>query len=499
MNGAEDVENKAEDEPSISSNKGREVNQASEKNTAYGNTKPSNGDRGQASIGSTKPQASAEPVKAATPQLLPKELYQWCSLLTAESSNSLSQEEYYWTAPVERILTKLQLTKRALIGIVGAQGAGKSAAMHAIQRRLRPEWTGPRFTEPIVAVKVPETGVLVDALASLPEFQGEGYLHDNPVDYHTRWKVDDLLRRDLVLRHRITRFVYRMDDEENKLLKKELDGLMESPYANRYGPVSRHLIDLIPKRQLRELRREALYDAMGEKELIMIDLPDYPKHDRRLIARDLDDVQGLWNRLMTAGSNASFVVFLQKETFNRADHYFYGKMQLIDLAPLSPYELLEAYKRKWGGYEPFTEDALQYIARLSCGIFRRFKRYLGLALEVFAASGVGPSHLLDLDHVRDAIIEEEIMRDLGKDLEAIFRNEQQTERAIHLLKLIADQEEGISQKAAAEKLELNEMAVSRLARSLEEHGYIIRSTYVMEINPACGIGKVQDHEARIVW
>jgi biotin operon repressor len=222
---------------------------------------------------------------------------------------------------------------------------------------------------------------------------------------------------------------------------------------------------------------------------------------------------------MAAGSQASFVVFLQKETFNRADHFLYGKMDLIDLTPLDHYELLKAYKQKWGGYEPFTEDALLYVARMSCGIFRRFKKYIGLALYVFARDGVQPSGLLDSDHVRDAISEEEIMRDLGKDLEAIFRNPQQTERATRLLKLISDQEQGISQKAAAEKLELNEMAVSRLARELEEHGYIIRTTRttptlvydkelgehvessyvekIMHINPYCSIAKEGANDPRV--
>jgi replication fork clamp-binding protein CrfC len=68
------------------------------------------------------------------------------------------------------------------------------------------------------------------------------------------------------------------------------------------------------------------------------------------------------------------------------------------------------------------------------------------------------------------------MRDLRKDMEGVFKNREQAENAIRLLKLISDRKESISQMKAVELLELNEMAISRLARELKEHGYIKRST-----------------------
>jgi len=63
-----------------------------------------------------------------------------------------------WTPQMERLVTKLKLTKRALIGVVGVQGAGKSAAAEAFLRGFDAEIMA-KLTGPVID---PLTGIASD-------------------------------------------------------------------------------------------------------------------------------------------------------------------------------------------------------------------------------------------------------------------------------------------------------------------------------------------------
>jgi len=58
-------------------------------------------------------------------------------------------------------------------------------------------------------------------------------------------------------------------------------------------------------------------------------------------------------------------------------------MQKIELRPLRPELMVEAYKRRFKNIDPFTEDALLTLARMSRGIFRLFLRYIMLTLDLW--------------------------------------------------------------------------------------------------------------------
>jgi dephospho-CoA kinase len=387
---------------------------------------------------------------------------------------------------MESMITKLKLTKRALVGVVGVQGAGKSAAMRAIRDELNHE-----FPHSIVAVKVPESGGLRDALK---DAVGDALIKQ--LDGLLNAEVLDRVQRDSAFYQRAIQLAKRMERSglEERLHLLDPESGISVDTTDFYLPPSLHL--LISKSRIRELEERALDRLLSERRVIMIDMPDYPKHDRRLIARDLDDIQGVWNHLMTSDSNVSIAIFIQKETFNYADHFFYGKMDLVDLIPLIVSQLLEAYKQKWSGYAPFTEDALRYVARMSRGVFRRFKRYIALALEPQIAERAQAdisSSLIDLEAVKKSVTDEEVMRGMDKEFDSIFRRREQKEKTLQLIKLLSGHrilEEqdvaaglkklepyGIAQNELAERLDLSEMVVSRLVRELEQHGYIKRTPW----------------------
>jgi hypothetical protein len=443
-----------------------------------------------------KPVEAAQSTPAAVSRPLARDVYDWASRLTAEAGGS---EEYYWTPKIERLVTKLKMAKRALIGVVGVQGAGKSAAMRALAKRLANEdGFGP---DHVVAVKVPETGGFINALRSVFDYGGGPYREEFLL--LIKEKVVNELKFDPVFAHRARRLAHRAGKSEMLL---EISQLSAVRTHQEVAIVSSWLSDLMPRRVVRELEAKALQLLIEQQHAILIDMPDYPKHDRRLIARDLDDIQGLWNRLMAKKNDVSLVVFIQKETFNHADHFLYGKMDLTDLLPFTSAQLLEAYARKWGGYAPFTEDSLQYIAKMSRGIFRRFKRYIGLAVETWIAEGAQvdvSSAPIGLEVVKKSVTNEEVMRDMDKELDGIFRKREQKEKALELIRVLSEPHireeqakaagvkslkemlrsdadpipDGIAQSELAEKLDLNEMAISRLVRELEQHGYIKRTAW----------------------
>jgi ABC-type dipeptide/oligopeptide/nickel transport system ATPase component len=428
-------------------------------------------------------EATENSAATTTAHPLARELYDWSSRLTAEAGGS---EEYYWTPEIEWLVTKLKLTKRALVGVVGVQGAGKSATMRAIRDQLKNE-----FPDSTVAVKVPESGGLVNALRSVFDYGGGPYREEFLL--LIKEKIVNELKRKQVFMDRARRLARRTGNSEMSLEISQLSAVRTHQEAET---VPSWLQDLVPHRVVRELEATALHLLIQQQRVILIDMPDYPKHDRRLIARDLDDIQGLWNRLMIhpdVTSDANIVVFIQKETFNYADHFLYGKMTIVDLIPLTTGQLLEAYKQRWGGYAPFTEDALQYIARMSHGIFRRFKRYITLTLEMSSQP------LLDLELIKKAV-DEEIMRDIDKELESVFRKREQKEKALEVMKVLSDEKirreeartggvksttesygearpDGLTQSDLAEMVDLSEMALSRLVRELEQHGYVKRTAW----------------------
>jgi hypothetical protein len=401
-------------------------------------------------------------------------------------------KNYYWTPQTERLVAKLKLTKRALIGVLGVQGAGKSAAMRAIRDQLKHE-----FSDSTVAVKIPESGGLRGALKD-----AFGDALAKPLDDFLDAEVLDRVQKDSVFYQRAIQLAKRMErpdlEEKLHLLDPESDFSVDT--TNLY--LSPALRNLVSKPRLRELEEHTLDRLLSERRVIMIDMPDYPKHDRRLIARDLDEVQGLWNRLAVSDKDTGLVIFLQKETFNYGDHFFFGKMDIIPLMPLTVTQLLEAYSRRWSGYAPFNEDALLYVAKMSRGVFRRFKRYIALAVETRVTQAEESEAPIDLELVKKAVTDEEIMRDMDKELDGIFRKPEQKQKALELIKVLSDMRfrreeakaagakrlsefisdgeslpDGFNQAELAGKLDLSEMAVSRLVRELEQHGYIKRTTW----------------------
>jgi len=94
--------------------------------------------------------------------------------------------------------------------------------------------------------------------------------------------------------------------------------------------------------------------------------------------------------------------------------------------------MAEAYRRRFKAIEPFTEDTLLALARMSRGIFRRFLRYITLALRHWEKDGKGP---IDTTIVKEAVTVERLAEDMELELAELFPKQSELRlQAVRLLR-----------------------------------------------------------------
>jgi hypothetical protein len=226
-------------------------------------------------------------------------------------------------------------------------------------------------------------------------------------------------------------------------------------------------------KKIARLRKYIWQGLLRSKHTIFIDMPDYSKTDRRLMAKDLGEIYWLWNSLRltdrTLGPN--FVIAIQKEMFS--GHFFFDKMSRIELKPLQPSLIVEAYVKQFGTTEPFTDDAILTVARMSRGIFRRFLRYISLTLDLWP-TGSQSSGLIDTATVKKAVTAERLAEDMELELVELFPKH--SDLRLQAVRLLMHLEESgpTRQSRLGELLGIESYAVSRLLAKLQLHQYILR-------------------------
>jgi hypothetical protein len=220
---------------------------------------------------------------------------------------------------------------------------------------------------------------------------------------------------------------------------------------------------------VQSIKRGFLSSHLFKAKAIFIDMPDYNKTNLQLMSKDIDELQRMWSYFMERQSNkASFLIAVQKEIIMRKPHFFFGKVMWSTLKPLTQEQLLEAYLQKWKSYEPFDEAALRLLAKLSRGVFRRFLKYVHLALR----AGV-KTDLISTDDVGNVISSEILLDDMELELSDIFSDSQ---RRIQVVKVFVMLRSGsLTQKQIAERLDISEAVAGNFVAKLELYGYVKRT------------------------
>ncbi len=369
---------------------------------------------------------------------------------------------------VSRLLTHLRSVRGALVGLVGLQGVGKSSALLALATSLRqtevPGVASSEWSDTIL-FKWRRTGDLYKSLMD--------YDHDASLEFRSKYGAkmrsfssikrtlsyagaesgSHLQRTQAVLQNLEKEFpwVVQVDDEEKRLGKVRVEST----------------------------RKEIWRDMLREKHSIFIDMPDYSKTDRRMMAKDLEEIYWLWQSLNRFTGQfpdptptPNIVIAIQKEMFG--GHFFFDKMQKVELHPLQPERMVEVYKRRFKNTDPFTSDALLTLARMSRGIFRRFLRYIMLTLDLWEEEERVGRGRIEVETVREAVTMERLAQDMELELAELFpKRSDLRSLAVRLLLLLQERGER-KQSELADSLEVKAYELSRLLTKLEASHYVTR-------------------------
>lgn len=371
------------------------------------------------------------------------EVYRWASTLTAESVYEERQEEdFYETEDFWRIMFKAvnQRGLGTLIGIMGLQGSGKTRILYELDKRL---WK--------IADKEERYVVLIK------------WTQKSLKDLIEDWSYaifEDELKEGVILHLETELITY----ANERMVHPKLGRV---PNRDDLAYIRKNWRKFISKTKLRQLEEEAVLNILCRAEWILIDLPDYTKSTAHRMNADIDAIQKIWEKLKQQGAKPTFIIAFQKEMVMRHPHFFIGKMDLITLKPLTPQQLVEAYKLRHGTVEPFTEEALNLIGEYSRGIFRRFKKYIQTTIEKNFNAEVP----LTPEHVNQAITEEMLIEDMELEMSDIFRSKDHITNAVRILNYLRWKGEA-NIKTIASDLNLGEQVTQRIVHKLYGYRYV---------------------------
>jgi len=399
-----------------------------------------------------------------------EEVKEWASHLSAETrGSSWVDDGYVMVDEVSRLCSKLLREEGGLYALIGCQGVGKTSAILAITSNLRR--SAPR-TEPHLAHLL----VLPLKWRRLNELFSQIIWREDILGSMLRCTYSDLLEDAVENRKPDRRIMFEKGIRE---YRAEMMKLNEHHVSIIETLSSYDLIQLekkLGKAFVEQLRYESLLRVLGEFETILIDLPDYSKTDMRRLASDLEALYWIWARLSGSRKKTNIVISFQKEMFH--GHFFLNKMYQIELKPLKPEKLVEAYKKRFPNAKAFTEHALLLIAKMSRGVFRRFLRYITLAIN--HQEQAGASFPITVDQVREAVPVQVLAEDMDQQLAEIFPRQPDLRTEAVKLLLYLEEHGPTSQTKITELLELHNYTVSRLLNKLEDHHYVRRERQGIE-------------------
>ena len=366
-------------------------------------------------------------------------IYEWTQELTAEDKGII--RKYYPTKAARDLAFLLTHKPNGnLIGMKGLQGTGKTTLLLALAQYLNSKnikakyikWTRDWFKVEMDAIRTQKSyrRALNNRLSDI--FYSYGTIHKK---HSGLGKIPD-----------------RVDVKDTKRGKFDMEDIEI----------------MLGTRETKRIQTYVTLENLATYDVLLIDMPDYSKTDKRMMNGDIHEIQTLWHKMRFELENykTSFLVAIQKELFT--GHFWFGKLLPITLEPLTAEDLVKAYKIYHKTPYPFNEDALFLLAKLARGVFRRFLRYIGLCFE--RTSFRAP---ITMEDVNNAVSLEQQLEDMKLEFANIFKTEDQKLRAIQILRFLIDKKE-LNQKQIAEALDLGDMAVSRIMSSLNVRGYIRR-------------------------
>jgi len=372
----------------------------------------------------------------------------WASEITAEARPSASIV-YYWTEPVKKALFRLKTYERYFIGLIGLVGTGKSEALLELKDALRGK-------------KVRNFKWKNDLWDSFKDNLGaelcEAYQKEVYESLFVLPKAKPFIKKGLYGVEHDGKYIDASYEEKRLLaLRCELNWYQHNVEG------------MLPNTLLNPIRMDIIERWLEEVDALLIDMPDYSQKGCWKINKDLDGIAALWNLVREKEFKANIIVCLQQELVVRQPHLILGKMDKIFLKPLTVEQLLEAYKLVFNNYFPFTEDGLRLIAKLSRGVFRRFKTYIRLSVEPYAENK--RTDAVTPEDVKHCVTKEQLMMDMDLELSDVFKSLEKKRKAFDVIEFLRETP-NVNQKTLSEALDIHATLLGKIIKDLKTYGYV---------------------------
>ena len=373
----------------------------------------------------------------------------WATQLTGEDRQFVNPEHYVWPRAVRRLGDELAGSMYGrLVALVGQQGVGKTSALMAL-RQIRFRKGSGEWGDVVLFKWRRRAQLFLDLLSGRHECSA-GFL--------------EVYRSRLLEELRNVEEDLKWGDRE-RVVGSRSEELTVGWAERRLG-----------KRVCDSLREVVWRDFLADYDILFVDTPDYSRRDRRVMARDLMEVQWFWHGCNQNRSLRPRMVLAVQKEMVLSGNFFLDKMVRVDLEPLGAGELVEAYVKQFSGPEPFTGEALLVLAGMSRGVFRRFLRYISLALDAWELQDNRPERI-DVGLVRGAVGVERISEDMELELSEPFPRDREF-RVLAVRVLLWLGEVGAArQQELLSRFGVEESRLSRLLERLELHRYISRERH----------------------
>jgi hypothetical protein len=353
------------------------------------------------------------------------------------------------------LLQRLRETTGNMIAVIGLQGIGKTA----LREKLTEELTKNTKVYSLKWSSTPDN-TLRNSIPNHRLHYAEAILNE----LQAQCGVDNSLNM-------TGRLLKRLGAEENKDLQQCLLGALRGEEESLSRIEMSYLSffeSTLNARTLKRIKDEVMKGALEQAATILIDLPDYDRTSISNMSNDLSTIQEWWNIYIT--SRTSLVIFFQKELFK--GHFFMGKMDVVELTPFCPGDLVSFFVKKFGSATPFTAESLKEIAVLCRGIFRRFKKYVRICLEKAKYLEKGE---VNSEDIRQWITIEQLQADMELELQTIFPKETLLRRTSVLVLRELRKNGGLTQRRLINDVfGGNSVTATRVLDKLEMYDYIIR-------------------------
>ena len=359
-----------------------------------------------------------------------KQVYGWAASNVGESIGEADNDKFFNTFAYTSLLYRIQNAKKGLTMIEGLQGTGKSRNLLELSKDVK----------------------------------------DNiRIKWIRNWK-EELWQQD----ERLSIRYYELLEKE---FADQIEGLKASgrntklrrignaeTYAERND--HRSMEEIIGKSRSKTLREQAFNDFLGSIRVFLVDMQDYLRSNAAAMNNDIALIQEFYQSLSTKDTT-HLVIAAQKELIMNSDHFFWGKFTRYTIEPLPPYHLIQAYQLNNPDTEVFDKDALNYLSIVSRGVFRRFKKYICLAIEAHQQQ----TKPINEAQARMAITSDVIFKDLNEELSNLFDQPERKSAASTILNYLRDHKK-TNIKTLSKETGTSESMAQKIVAKLELYNYV---------------------------